>query len=133
MKKRVLIFLIILMVFVVACEHKNDTFTFIVAADMRYTAKKEYRNSKYFQGACEAIKKFGKGSFMISPGDIDPPSTVREVISEVLGEEYPWYPVVGNHELDLEANIEYLRAYNREGELLPNIKRKGPPDCVETT
>ena len=91
------------------CQSNENMFTFVVTADMRHTAKEEYRNSSYFQGACEAIKKYGKGAFMISPGDIDPPSEVRDVISQVLGEEYPWYPVVGNHELDDSLNMVFLR------------------------
>ena len=117
----------------VACGRNPESFTFVVAADMRYMAKKEYRNSSYFQGACEAINRYGKGAFMISPGDIDPPQAVFEVISEILGDDYPWYPVVGNHELDDPANMVFLREYNKNGTSLPNIVRKGPPNCVETT
>ncbi len=89
--------LVFIMIFF-ACQRNENSFTFIIAADMRYMAKEEYRDSRYFQGACEAIKKYGKGSFLISPGDIDPPSAVYEVVSQILGEDYPWYPVVGNHD-----------------------------------
>jgi hypothetical protein len=96
-------------------------------------ATEEYRDSRYFQGACEAIKKYGKGSFLISPGDIDPPSTVYEVVSQILGEDYPWYPVVGNHDPEVETNMQYLRDFNKNGNSLPNIVRKGPPGCIETT
>jgi hypothetical protein len=125
--------LIVLMLILVSCERNQESFTFVVAADMRYTAKEEYRNSNYFQGACEAIKKYGKGAFMISPGDIDPPSAVREVISQVLGADYPWYPVVGNHELDDSSSMKYLRNYNKNGNTLPNIVRTGPERSIETT
>ncbi len=59
----------ILTIIFYACEKKENSFTFIIAADMRYMATEEYRDSRYFQGACEAIKKYGKGSFLISPGD----------------------------------------------------------------
>ncbi len=134
MKKRVLLLLLLSCVFFAHCCEKNDgEFTFIVAADMREKAMPEYRTSQYFLGACEAIKKAGKGAFMVSPGDIDPPYAIREVISLVLGETYPWYPVVGNHELEPDADLEYLRAYNEGGTSLPNIVRKGPPGCEETT
>ena len=128
-----LVMLVVLLFIVVSCERDQENFTFVVTADMRYTAKKEYRNSKYFQGACEAIKKYGKGEFMISPGDVDPPIAVREVISQVLGEDYPWYPVVGNHELDDSSSMVYLRNYNKNGNTLPNIVRTGPEGSVETT
>jgi hypothetical protein len=128
-----LVMLTVLMLLTVSCEFNQESFTFIVAADMRYAAKEEYRNSSYFQGACEAIKKYGKGTFMISPGDVDPPSAVREVISNVLGEDYPWYPVVGNHELEDSSFMDYLRNYNKNGNALPNIIRGGPDGSVETT
>jgi hypothetical protein len=128
-----IVMLIVLMLVTFSCERNQETFTFVVAADMRYTAKEEYRNSNYFQGACEAIKEYGKGAFMISPGDIDPPAAVREVIAQVLGEDYPWYPVVGNHELDDSSSMVYLRNYNKNGTTLPNIVRTGPEGTVETT
>jgi hypothetical protein len=127
------VLLIIFILLTVACDRNQDSFTFIVAADMRYTAKKEYRHSHYFKGVCEAVKKVGKGAFMISPGDIDPPSAVHEVVSNVLGENYPWYPVVGNHDLESESFMQFLRAYNKNGDSLPNIVRKGPSGCEETT
>jgi hypothetical protein len=132
MTKLTLISLLILIV-LSSCINVQEPVTFIVAADMRYTAKEEYRNSSYFQGACEAIKKYGKGSFMISPGDIDPPSAVYKVISTVLGKDYPWYPVVGNHELDDNSNMPFLRNINKMGTTLPNIVNNGPPGCIETT
>jgi len=131
-KLSLLILLIAIFVFY-ACERENGSFTFIVTADMRYTAKEEYRDSRYFLGACEAIKKYGKGAFMISPGDIDPPSAVYEVVAQVLGEDYPWYPVAGNHELDAEPSMRFLRDFNKNGNSLPNIVRIGPPGCIETT
>jgi len=115
------------------CVKPEPHLTFIVIADMRYTAKPEYRNSQYFQGACEAIEKYGKGAFMVIPGDLDPPDAVDDVISDVLGEAYPWYPVVGNHELDAPGDLEYLRALNRGGNTLPHVTRHGPPGCEETT
>jgi hypothetical protein len=125
--------LAVVILFYSGCIKTDPQFTFIVAADMRYTAKPEYRNSQYFQGACEAIAKFGKGNFMVSPGDLDPPAAVGEVIDQVLGTDYPWYPVVGNHELEQPGDMEYLRALNREGTSLPNITRPGPTGSVETT
>lgn len=134
MKSNTILFiLLIFVVYFAACEQSDDTFTFVVAADMRYTAKEEYRNSSYFQGACEAIKKYGKGAFIISPGDVDPPSDVREVISQVLGEDYPWYPVVGNHDIESPTFMEYLRKYNFGGKSLQNIVNSGPIGCIETT
>ena len=124
---------ILLSIFLISCQCKEESFSFVVTADMRYTAKEEFRNSNYFLGACEAIKKFGKGGFMISAGDVDPPEAVYKVVKQILGDDYPWYPVVGNHELEADSNMIFLREYNKNGDSLPHIIRKGPPGCIETT
>ena len=134
--KKFVILLILLMLAspVLAQENWNEAFTFIIAADMREYASEEYHgDSRYFWGACEAIKEVGKGAFMVSPGDIDPPGAVRNVITQVLGEDYPWYPVIGNHEIEDRSFVEYLRQYNKDGKALPNLVRSGPPGCEETT
>jgi len=137
MKQVGFVLVLILLLGFISCSQNQDDFsdalTFIAAADWRYFSLEEYRNPKQFLGAVQAMKEVDAGSFMISPGDIDPPHTAREVLSQVLGEEYPWYPVVGNHELDEKSSIEWLRQYNKNGTTLPNIVRKGPPGCEETT
>ena len=114
-------------------ENFNNSFTFIAAADMRFYSMEKYRTSKHFLGAVQAMKEVGAGSFMISPGDVDPPQSAKAVISQVLGEEYPWYPAPGNHESEDESYMAWLRSYNKDGKTLPNIVRKGPPGCEETT
>jgi len=116
---------------VLAQENWDNALVFNVTADMRYYATEPYRNSQHFWGAVEAIKKVGKGSFMIVPGDVDPPQAVHEVITNVLGADYPWYPAPGNHELDVPEYAEWLRQYNKNGTTLPNIVRKGPPGSEE--
>ena len=114
-----------------AQEHADYLFEFIVTADMRYYATEQYRTSQHFLGAVEAIKKVGKGAFMIVPGDVDPPQAVQEVITNVLGADYPWYPAPGNHELDVPEYAEWLRQYNKNGTTLPHIVLKGPPGSEE--
>jgi len=108
-------------------------FTFTVTADMREFAGPDYDTSEYFRGVCEAIAAAGKGEFMISPGDIDPPKYVYKTITEVLGQDYPWYPVVGNHETETPADMAWVREFNPGGEKLPNINRRGPKNGEETT
>jgi len=136
-KKFVFILLFVLLLSFLSCtqqpENFKDAFTFIAAADMRFYATEKYRTSQHFLGAVEAIKRVGPGSLMISPGDTDPPADVREVIDQVLGKTYPWYPVAGNHELEDVAYMDWLRDYNSVGTGLPNIVRYGPPGCEETT
>jgi hypothetical protein len=41
--------------------------------------------------------------------------------------------VVGNHELDDNSNMPFLRNINKMGTTLPNIVNNGPPGCIETT
>ncbi len=115
------------------CSRKdnNDSFTFIVTADMRYYATEKYRSSEHFLGVVEAIKDVGKGAFTISTGDIDPPYAVHEVISQVLGDDYPWYPVPGNHEMEVEQDIQWLQKYNKNS--LPNVVNFGPAGTEELT
>ena len=57
---------------------------------------------------------------------------VRATLDAILGPDYVWYPVVGNHEKDRPEYIPYLRRYNENGNTLPGIVRIGPPGAVET-
>jgi len=116
---------------ITSAEDENYELVFIVAADMRnFSSQGEW--SKNFSGACEAAKEVGPGAFMISPGDldVDPPSAVREMISVVIGEDYPWYPVLGNHDPESPSTMRYLRAYSQT---VPNVVNRGPQGCEQTT
>ena len=105
-----------------------QAFTFAVTADMReFSGPGLYDTSQYFRGAVEAIGALGAGAFMVSPGDIDPPVGVRWTITQTLGTDYPWYPVVGNHEEETASDMIYLRGYGY-GAVNP-----GPSGCPETT
>ena len=115
----------------IGSEESDGPLVFIVAADMRnFAAAGE--ESEHFSGACKAIATAGAGSFMISPGDldVDPPSAVRDMIDRTIGEDYPWYPVLGNHDPESPSTMEYLRAYSTT---VPNIVNRGPVGCKETT
>lgn len=106
-------------------------FSFEVTADMREFAAPDKQSSEYYLGGCEAIDEVGKGAFMISPGDIDPPQYVYETNRKVFGDDYPWYPAVGNHEAETPEDMEWLREYLSKP--LPGLVRKGPENCTETT
>jgi len=110
---------------------KDAVFSFDVAADMRQFAGPQYQSSQYFMGTCEAIRDVGKGAFMVCPGDIDPPQDVHDTIKKVLGSEYTWYPVVGNHEAETPEDMQWLRRWGRED--IPNLIRRGPENGEETT
>ena len=103
--------------------------SFSVTADMRdYTGG----NMLYFRGACERIATGGAGDFMLSPGDIDPPDLVYADIQTYIGIDYPWYPVVGNHEAETSSDMVWLRNFNPNGNTLPHIVNPGPENGVET-
>lgn len=106
-------------------------FSFFVTADMREFAGPPYDSPKYFLGACRAMHELGTGSFMVSPGDIDPPWFVLGTIREALGEEFPWYPVVGNHEAETKEDMVWIREWCRTS--LPELVRRGPENGEETT
>ncbi|MFC1889149.1 DNRLRE domain-containing protein [Thermodesulfobacteriota bacterium] len=113
---------------------EEDPFSFVVTADMRqYTGPGLYNFPRYFRGVCEAIAGLGENSFMISPGDIDPPDDVKWTIEQYIGPDYIWYPVVGNHETETPSDMDWLRTYNANGDALPYIVNIGPPGCEETT
>ncbi len=106
-------------------------FSFIVTADIREFAGGKNAGHDYFSGACEAIRDAGAGEFMISPGDIDPPQAIRTVLDKYFGPAYPWYPVVGNHEAETPADMEWLRAWGSND--IPGLVRRGPAGSEATT
>jgi predicted phosphodiesterase len=114
----------------VQAETGSSSFSFIVACDMRgYVGD----NPDYFRGACEAIKAIGSGEFMLSPGDIDPPDKVFYTIQTYIDQEYTWYPVVGNHEIEAKKDMDWLRQFNAQGTTLSHIVNSGPKGSLETT
>jgi hypothetical protein len=114
----------------------STNFTFAVTVDERNYAGSGYDSSNYYRGALEALNARGKGVFMLSPGDIDPPEDSRWTIDQVLGTDYMWYPVVGNHEEETSADMAYLRAYDYDANgagVEPDLVNTGPSGCPETT
>lgn len=108
---------------------KQNSFSFALAADMRdFTGD----SIQYFRGACEAMAKHKDISFIISPGDIDPPDSVYYTIQKYIGKDMIWYPVVGNHEEETASDMAWLRNYNAGGKKLPYIVNTGPESCKET-
>ncbi len=107
---------------------------FAVTADMRsFAGQGEYDSRRYFRGACEAISALGGVSFMVSPGDVDPPGGVRWTLDTVLGGSFPWFPAAGNHDAETPADMAWLRALKPPEGGPAATFNPGPAGCRETT
>jgi hypothetical protein len=106
---------------------------FAVASDMRYHAGEgAYDSTVYFRGGCEAMRSVGGIDFLLMPGDIAPPEGVEYTIQRYLSSTMPWYPVVGNHDAVCPDVMNWLRAFNRNGNTLDHVVNPGPANGRET-
>ena len=108
----------------------TNGFSFIVAGDMRNYLEPLAGGKHQFDGACAAIRQAGPGEFMVLPGDFDPPDSVRSMLDRHLGTNYFCYYVVGDHEAQAPANMDWFRRWGRTE--IPHLVRRGPPGA-ETT
>jgi len=109
----------------------EEGFSFIVTADIVGFVEPGYESPQYFLGACAAIRDVGQGAFMVSVGDVNPPQHVYRTIRNVFGDDYPWYPVVGNHDAEDPDYMAWLRDWGRHD--IPRPLRRGPVNGEETT
>lgn len=114
-------------------QNVREEFSFIVSSDQREHTTDKFHSKEFTLGGYEAIKQVDKGSFMVVLGDMDPPEATHKLIEEVFGKDYPWYPIIGNHDIEKENNLDYLREFNRDNKFYMNLVRKGPVGCEETT
>ncbi len=111
------------------------TFSFLVTSDMSYTNSPDYvEYPNFFKGLLEYAADFGPGDFMVSPGDVVPAADTRWTIDQVLGEDYLWFPIPGNHDFG-PADLTFLQQYDLDpnGPSEPNIVQWGPEPCPRTT
>jgi len=71
--------------------------------------------------------------FMVITGDFDHTTDTEEIVDDFLGEDFTWFPVIGNHEFD--SNNIYDLEYVRDTMVpsLPGIVNDGPPGSVGTS
>lgn len=113
-----------------------------------YAGPGVYDTPQYFRGACEAIatacsqvrseaeyrSSEAECRFMLSPGDVDPPAGVLWTVTRTLGTDFPWYPAVGNHEVETPEDMDWLRGYGATLTAPDGTPvRPGPPGCPTTT
>lgn len=115
-----------------AQQQTDPEFSFIVSSDQRYHTTEPFHSKEYTLGGYEAIKKVGQGAFMVVIGDMDPVQATDDLIEEMFGEAYPWYPVVGNHDIENPEDLAYIQAMNDEDNPLPRVVNRGPAGCEAT-
>jgi hypothetical protein len=110
-------------------------FSFVVTSDMSHTNSPEYVDyPNFFKGLLDHVALFGPGDFMVSVGDVIRAADTRWTIDAALGEDYLWYPIIGNHDFGAE-DLSFLQNYDydQNGPDEPNITRWGPDPCPRTT
>lgn len=110
-------------------------FSFVVTSDMSHYSDKEYFNyPNFFAALLGYVKQFGPGDFMVSTGDVIPAEGTSWTVHQVLGEDYPWFPLPGNHDFGT-ADIKFLQnyAFDFDGPGKPALVRWGPEPCSRTT
>lgn len=113
----------------------------LVAADvraaepLRFSIVADNRGGTGFVAIAQQIARLpgGAGQFMISTGDEDPIKVTRAQLHTVFGKAFPWYPAVGNHEVENKtgADMKYLREYYASH--LAGKVNPGPEGTRETT
>jgi hypothetical protein len=113
----------------------QPNFSFVVTSDMSYYGAPEYFDyPNFFAALLGYVKQYGPGDFMISTGDVLPAEETYWTVRQVLGEDYLWFPIPGNHDFG-HTDLTFLQNYNYDpnGSAEPNIVNGGPPSCPNTT
>jgi hypothetical protein len=69
--------------------------------------------------------------FVVFNGDFDHSSQTDGIMAATLGADFPWFPVIGNHEIDDINDFYYVR--DTMFPSLPWIVNSGPPGSVGTS
>jgi hypothetical protein len=133
LRSGITICLIALACYFCVAQHTNavlQSFSFIVAGDMRNYTSPLPGEKRQFDGAAEAIKRVGQGEFMILPGDFDPPNPVRATLNQYVGSNYFCYFVVGDHEARTPESMAWFQKWSRKD--IPHLAQRGPDGSAGT-
>ena len=102
--KKLLILLVISSLFFSSCSEKKEDgpFHFYVTTDIHMTKQRpDYTSLCFKDYILPDIKNdsAGLGKFLVVTGDMDPFFRTRESVEEVLGKDFRFYPVLGNHDV----------------------------------
>ncbi|MBK9302406.1 MAG: metallophosphoesterase [bacterium] len=115
---------------------ERTDFDFVLAGDMsRYIVVNGIHG---WDQACAAMAAAGPGAFLVSPGDLNqdgtnPASIVYDTVEAEIGPGFPFFPGVGNHELDPInlPTLQWIRGFDKGG---PGFAvNPGPSGSEETT
>lgn len=107
MKKKFELLFVIIIVFSSCSQNKDEVFHFYVATDVHMNKQRvDYTNYCFRDQVLADIKKdsAGIGKFVIVTGDLDPFFRVKESVEQVMGPDYRFYPVIGNHDVGMTNN-----------------------------
>jgi predicted phosphodiesterase len=82
-------------------------FHFYVVTDVHMTKQKpDYTNWCFRDDILKDIKKdsSGLGKFVVVTGDLDPFIRTKQSVEQVLGKDFRFYPVLGNHDVGYTNN-----------------------------
>ena len=123
------VIVVVLLVSIVSALAGAESFRFTVSCDNRPI---DTGNIPLWEWLLDEMtdKAGDEGVFHIMPGDFDDPQYTDASLIRQFGEDVVWYPVVGNHEAETPADMEWIRdAYYS----LPHIVKEGPAGCETTT
>ena len=113
----------------------EPAFSFVVTSDMSHYSAREYMDyPNFFAALLRTVAEVGPGDFMVSTGDVIPAEETAWTVDQVLGEDYPWFPLPGNHDFG-RPEINFFESYqfpDRE-KAGPAIVHWGPEPCQRTT
>ncbi|MHC4425584.1 MAG: hypothetical protein ACYSYV_05745, partial [Planctomycetota bacterium] len=130
--RAVKVMLVVLAMIVVCSSAGAQPFRFTASADNRPYDGANLARWEWMLDEMTA-NVVDEGVFHIMPGDFDYPGITDSSLKAQFGDYVVWYPVVGNHELDFESELNDFQWVLDAYAGLPEIVNEGPPGCVGTT
>ncbi len=96
-----------MMIIFSSCVEKNEPFHFYVVTDVHMTKSSPTYTSLCFKDKILPDIKddsAGPGKFLVITGDLDPFFRTKVSVEEVMGNNFRYYPVLGNHDVGMTNN-----------------------------
>ncbi len=104
-----------------------ESFRFTVTSDV-------HANAAVWRHVLKQIgyQKGGAGAFHVTLGDVVRPARLLRLMRQELGPDVPWFPLVGNHDVNRFLGRPAVFWIRRHYSSLPFISREGPPGAEST-